>query len=92
MSLKILQTEYEQGVGIVIATPHFYARNTSLQEFLTNRDKAYQFIHKEMDIEIPNILLGAEVAMFPRMDMAEEITSLCIEGTNAKLIEMPFGQ
>lgn len=92
MSLEMLREEHNQGVDVVIATPHFYANNTSLQKFLTDRNKAYLNIKEKNIISIPKIILGAEVAMFSRMDMAEDIKLLCIENTNVMLIEMPFRQ
>lgn len=92
MSIEMLSEEYDQGVDVVIATPHFYASNTTLQKFLVDRDKAYRSITDKKLTGIPDILLGAEVAMFSRMDVAEDIELLCIENTKTMLIEMPFRQ
>lgn len=92
MSLAMLREEHNQGVDVVVATPHFYANSITLQKFLLNRNQAYLSIKESQILDLPKIILGAEVAMFPKMDMAEDIKSLCIENTNAMLIEMPFRQ
>lgn len=40
--------------------------------------------------ELPKFLLGAEVAFYSGIDELENLESLCIEGTNLLLLEMPF--
>lgn len=40
----------------------------------------------------PSFCVGAEVYFFPGMGRAEKLPSLCIEGTDVILIEMPFVQ
>lgn len=75
-----------QGVNVVVATPHFYADGESPQEFLRRRQKAFARLPKS-DLQI---LLGAEVAYFSGMSRCEELPMLCIEGTNLLLVEMPF--
>lgn len=39
---------------------------------------------------MPRLLLGAEVQYFDGMDHLRELPSLCIQGTNLLLLEMPF--
>ena len=39
---------------------------------------------------MPRLLLGAEVQYFEGIGNVEDISSLCIEGTNLLLLEMPF--
>ena len=41
-SVKILEALAAQGVGIVYATPHFYADMESVSDFAQRREKAYR--------------------------------------------------
>lgn len=41
---------------------------------------------------MPQIQVGAEVYYFPGMGRADKLASLCIDGTDIILIEMPFDQ
>jgi protein-tyrosine phosphatase len=43
-SLTMLDTLISQGVDTVIATPHFYANEESLDKFLQRRQNAYDSI------------------------------------------------
>lgn len=87
-SLQMLQMMAQQGVDTVVATPHFYANEESLQSFLQRRKEAYEKI-ADAQSEV-KILLGAEVAYFVGMSNCEELLQLRIEGSNLLLVEMPF--
>ena len=89
-SLKLLSMEAEQGVDLVIATPHFYAEEESQSLFLERRNDAFRCLQKEMNPNLPKILLGAEVRYYPGISQMENIKALCIEGTSLLLLEMPF--
>lgn len=91
-SIEMLKTEHDQDVDVVILTPHFYASKDSLEIFLKNREIAYSSLLKHSPPNIPILKLGAEVAFFPGISKVESLSSLCIEGTNALLLEMPFSQ
>ena len=75
-----------QGVDVVVATPHFYADRESPREFLQRRQKSFEQLPKSDQ----QILLGAEVAYFSGMSRCEDLPKLCIEDTNLLLVEMPF--
>ncbi|MCI7322036.1 MAG: capsular polysaccharide biosynthesis protein [Lachnospiraceae bacterium] len=93
-SLAMLTAEKDQQVDKIIATPHFYAKQDSVQRFLNRRQESYEKLMRaygEQEDQIP-ILLGAEVYYFEGMGNASMIPKLCIEGTQAILLEMPFRQ
>lgn len=94
MSLAMLAEEKAQGVNKIIATPHFYAKQDSVDGFLNRRQKSYEKLMEQYNKEespIP-ILLGAEVYYFGGIGEASMISKLCIENTQILLLEMPFCQ
>lgn len=91
MSMAMLRMEAEQGVRHVIATPHFYPQNDTLERFLDKRNRTYAQMCSEMDEEndLPQISLGAEVYFFRGMNQSEALDQLTINGGKCVLIEMP---
>lgn len=93
-SINILKKSAEQGVKRIIATPHFYASEMSIDSFLRNRQKAYEelrgAIPEEIREAVPELMLGAEVAFFDNMWASERIGELTIAGTGIIMVEMPF--
>lgn len=90
MSLEMLKLASEQGMDVMVATPHFYASRHSIEEFLERRRRAYERIREHLTEDLPKLRLGAEVAFFPGISKAEKISSLTVEGTDVLLLEMPF--
>ena len=88
-SISMLRMCREQGVDIMIATPHFYADSNRVERFVENRKNAYDKVMAE-NADIPHIMMGAEVAFFDGISRAERVDALTIEGTNIMLLEMPF--
>ena len=61
-SLEILRCQKESGVERVALTSHFYPMRQELQEFLDNRQRAYEELMEAWDGEtMPQLRLGAEV-------------------------------
>lgn len=96
MTLSMCRMQMEQGIHTILATPHFYANQDSVGNFLLRRkesmdrvSKAVSNIHTDM---LPHILPGAEVYYFPGIGTAGMLPHLCIEGTRVLLLEMPFCQ
>ena len=89
-SLEMLEELSLQGVDTVVSTSHFYATQRSPQEFLARRERAFEQLKARLPENAPRILLGAEVLYFPGMSRMDELSTLCIEGTNILLLEMPF--
>lgn len=94
-TMAMLHMMKAQKVTGIIATPHFYANQDSIEHFLKRRNRAYERVRQyieETAMAAPYILLGAEVYYFGGIGRAEQIHSLCIEGTDLLLLEMPFTQ
>lgn len=92
MAAQMLALSKSQGVNTIVATPHFYIKKGSVDDFLEKRKKSYEKLMayvNENNIDIPEIKLGAEVA-FSEEILNEDIKKLCIEGTSTVLIELPF--
>ena len=92
-SLEMLRLEALHGVKRVIATPHFYPRYDTPEQFLTRRKQAMAQLREVMAKEagLPEIILGAEVYFFRGMSESDVLSQLTIGGKNHILIEMPFG-
>ena len=91
-SLKMLRMLSEQGVGCVVATPHFYANNESVSTFLKRRAKSHDSIRSFTQEGFPEILLGAEVRYYEGISHMDNLSELCIQGTDVLLLEMYSGR
>ena len=62
-SIEMLRMEAEQGIGHVIATPHFYAKYDTPKNFLEKRNEAEARLREEMAKHegLPHLSVGAEV-------------------------------
>ena len=92
MSLAMLAHAKAQGINTIVATPHFYADTMKAEEFIKDRQVAYEEIFdmaKQMDI---TIRLGAEVCYFRSLHESANLKDFTIQGTNYLLLEMPFDQ
>lgn len=89
-SLTMLEMWREQGIPRVCATPHFVAERTTPARFLQKRDAAFNELRAAAGDGGPELLLGAEVRFFDGISAADELPTLCLEGTKLLLIEMPF--
>jgi len=90
-SIAMLQLEAEQGIGHVIATPHFYAWHETPEAFLEKRQKAEAGLLAAMkNLEgLPQVTVGAEVCFFPGISEADALPALTVFGKRFVLIEMP---
>ena len=91
-SLSMLSLLQEQGVDVVVATPHYYANRQSMEKFLRQRQEAYQILLGELGEQSPKILLGAEVRYYEGISRLENLSALCIGSTKLLLLEMPFAK
>ena len=89
-SVKMLNAMGDQGVDCIIATPHFYANRIGLNDFLSNRERAYHEIVAQGLTDIPTMKCGAEVSFFKGIGRSEMLDALCIDNTKLMLLEMPF--
>lgn len=91
-SLKLLQTEADQGIRKIVATPHFYASHDTPERFLQRRERAMEQLREAMAETpgLPEIIPGAEVYYFPGMSESEALRELTIGGSDCLLLEMPL--
>lgn len=90
-SLVLLRLEKAQGVDTVVATPHFYARYDSPEQFLARRAEALANLRAAMEgqSDLPEVKIGAEVHYFPGIIESDGVSALTIDGKRCILIEMP---
>lgn len=91
-SISMLEYAKNQGVDVIVATPHYYTE-TSIDEFLELRKNSYETLIEECNnrnLDIPEIILGAEVYLTNDLFDAGAIEKLCIGDTNTILVEMPY--
>jgi len=90
-SLELLRLEAEQGVGRVVATPHFYPQHDTPERFLARRARAEAQLRQAMETnpDLPELCMGAEVYFFHGISSSDVISKLTIAGTRCLLIEMP---
>ncbi|MBR5154977.1 MAG: hypothetical protein IKW62_00645 [Clostridia bacterium] len=91
-SIKMLGMLSNQGVGTVVATPHFYIDEMEPESFLKLRDESVTKLKEALkdDLSRPQIALGAEFQFYSELYSLDCIEDFCISGTNYILVEMPF--
>ncbi len=90
MSLDMLARCRQQGIDLLLATPHFYGFREHVQAFLTRRERAWEQLAAAKGHEGPAILLGAEVTLYSGLTALEGLDRLCLANTRTLLLEMPF--
>ncbi len=91
-SLKQLEMASSVGIHTVYATPHFYPHKETVEAFLTKRNAAAKKLKPHLTEYTPKVKLGAEVLICDGMEKMGDLKSLCQEGTDELLLEMPFYQ
>ena len=89
-SISMINMLSMQGIGTVIATPHFYANDETVDSFLERRKSAFERLTAELPEGSPEILLGAEVRYYQGINRMADLKALRIEGTKLLLLEMPM--
>lgn len=96
LSLEMLRKQAEQGVDVVVLTPHFYRDQEDVKHFLVHRARAMARLKEAMDAlpederkRLPKLVLGAEVTWQTNMKNWEHLEELCIGSTRNMLLEMP---
>jgi protein-tyrosine phosphatase len=92
-SIYMLRMQAQQGIGHVVATPHFYARYDEPEAFLARRDAAEAALREEMEkhSDLPRLTVGAEVYFFRGMSESDLLPRLTIGDGRCILVEMPHG-
>ena len=89
-SVLLVNMQKSQGVETVIATPHFYANDETVDSFLDRRKNAFELLKTELPEGSPEILLGAEVRYYQGISRMDGLKALRIEGSKLLLLEMPM--
>ncbi len=89
-SVSLVNMQKQQGIETVIATPHFYANDETVDSFLDRRKNAYERLKAEFPEGSPEIVLGAEVRYYQGISRMDGLKSLRTEGSNLLLLEMPM--
>lgn len=89
-SIEMIGAQAAQGVSTVIATPHFYADDESVESFLNRRNESFEKLKNQLPDNSVEILLGAEVRYYPGISQMAGLDSLGIDGGKLLLLEMPI--
>jgi protein-tyrosine phosphatase len=89
-SISMINMQVSQGVDMVVATPHFYANDETVDSFLDRRKKALELLMTELPKGPPEIRLGAEVRYYQGISRMTDLKALRIEGSKLLLLEMPM--
>lgn len=91
-SIEMLKQAAEQGIGHMVATPHFYPRHDTPERFLKRRERAEQKLREEMAkySDLPQISMGAEVYFFRGISEFDALSDLTIANGRYLLLEMPM--
>lgn len=90
-SIAMLRMEAEQGIGHVVATPHFYPQHDAIEEFLERRTESEILLREEMAKydNLPEVTVGAEVYFFRGISQSDVLQKLTVGSSSYSLIEMP---
>ncbi len=88
-SLEMLGLLGAQGVGRVVASPHFYANDESVEDFVARREAAFDKLKPHITADMPSVVMGAEVRYYDGIGRLDGLEKLCIQGTSLLLLEMP---
>lgn len=91
-ALSMLGLSFECGAEAVVLTPHV-SSEADIGSFLSERDRILADLKvamKKNPHPYPDIFVGAEVALNGPLSEKENVTSLCIEGTDLLLLELPY--
>ncbi len=90
VSLAQLRLAKKHGVTRIVATSHFYPQRHSVEGFVKKRSECYEKLMDAREADMPEVKLGAEVLICDNIDELPGLSELCISGTKALLLELPF--
>ncbi len=85
----MLDLQKKTGVERIIATPHFYLQEQSVDRFIEKRTEAYEKIMPKVQERGMELICGAEV-LYTESLIDQDLSRLCIQGTKYMLIELPY--
>ena len=93
MSVLQVRSALKAGIDLIVATPHYYNNNDTIDEFISRRSKCYEVLSRELKAQKieASIVLGAEVNLqTDLLDHKDRLKDLCISGTKYMLVEPPI--
>ncbi len=91
-SVDMLLESYKQGTRLCVATPHCTIHQpVDIENFLIKRKDKYNVLADSIaNLDVPKVILGAEVLMDNDISVYPNIKDLCIGDTDYMLIEFPI--
>ena len=89
MAQQMLRAAANQGAHTVVATPHFYWGQDTVESFLQHRREAVERLRPHVDASMPRVRMGAEVLIREGISQVD-LRPLSLEGTDVLLAELPF--
>ena len=89
-SLEMIEMLKEQGAKKIVLTPHYYSNEISLDDFLKQRDEAFNELQAALPSGSPELIPAAEVYISDYLFNNDSLERLCIGNTNYILLEHPF--
>lgn len=89
-SLKMIEKLSSQGAKAIVASPHYYSNEISLDDFVEKRNSAFEELNSKLPLNSPKIIPAAEVFISKYLFNNEDLKDVCIDGTQYILIEHPF--
>ena len=79
----------QSDVKLIVATPHYFALDESPKDFLERVQPVYADFAERIHTRVR---LGAEVYLERGLLLKEDLTDLCIQGTDFLLLEVPVSK
>lgn len=87
-TIRIVNELERQGVGRIVATPHFINHEESVESFLERRERAFGELLENCTL-LP-MMLGAEVRLERGISETEGLTELAVGDSGYVLLELPY--
>lgn len=91
-SIQVLKAAAAQGVYGMVATPHYYPKE-SIRAFLRRRDRSAERLHKKLEQSkeaFPRLCYGAEATYHAGLVYDDDLELLCMGNSRFLLLELPF--
>lgn len=87
-SFALLSSMALQGITDVIATPHFYPQNDTLEDFKDRVNTSFEELkEKTKDKKLPNIYLGCEILYYHGISKVDSLKDFTLNNSNYLLLE-----
>ena len=90
-SSKLLMALKEIGVQRLALTPHFYTYEQPMEAFLKKREERFEAFSQLPEASEFQLTLGAEVYLTRELFNYEDLSPLCLAGTDCMLVELEYG-